>query len=273
MKTLFIVCLMFFWIFLTGRVAVVESQSPPQIQEVRPFTDLTLELSTPSSNILPLQPIPVVIRQRNQTMRPIRGYDSIGFSTVPIFLYYKRIDSPEWRQIWPLTTISALYGLAETELAPGSARTAKEWIALNLDKCLLEPGTYYLQARLANSDRTQFVDSNVIRIEISQPVGVDLTVFNLIRNSRFQKYLFSDAEFVQKTNVLEMIANTYSQSGFANDALFVLGERYFRRRQYPLALGNLTRLENNDNFIFADKVRSYLAEIRRVQNSPEAKSQ
>ena len=47
---------------------------------------------------------------------------------------------------------------------------------------------------------------------------------------------------------------------------FVLGENYFYDRNYPQALVHLLRLENDSNFAYAEKVRRYLAEIRRINS-------
>jgi hypothetical protein len=65
-------------------------------------------------------------------------------------------------------------------------------------------------------------------------------------------------------NTLGAITTRFPNSVYAKGSSFVLGEVYFGRKNYSQALLNLLRLENDRDFIFAEKVRNYLAEIRRL---------
>ena len=263
MRKSFIVVFVLLLLVILQLLKSVTVQTQQNPEEVRPFTDLTLEIAVPSQS-LPLQPIPIVIKQSNRTNQPVLGYKSIGFGRTPVYLYVKK-NGGERVLINMLSPILSLTRVKNVAIAPGTSSEAKEWLTLALDRYFPEPGTYQLQAELANEDRTQFIQSNTINIEIKQPIGVDFEAYNLIRNSPMQEALFSGAEFDRAKDTLEAIKTRFPTSAYARGAFFVLGEAYFSRRQYGQALANLIRLENDRDFIFAEKVRNYLAEIRRLQ--------
>ncbi|MGH9948283.1 MAG: tetratricopeptide repeat protein [Pyrinomonadaceae bacterium] len=167
-------------------------------------------------------------------------------------------------QIAQLTPLLKLTAFAHLPIPPGTTVEARDWLTLDLEKYFSEPGTYELQAKMANDDRTQIIESNIISFEVTQPTGIDLLAFNLIRNSTIQNLLFSGAEFRQAENTLRQLGSLYPTTAYGKSASFVLGEVYFFRKDYVQALAYLTRLENANDFIHAEKVRMYLAEIRRI---------
>ena len=252
-----------FVVFIQWNNSVV-SQTQKLNQNFRPFTDLTLELSSPAETLLPLKPIPVVIKQSNRTNQPILGYDSIGFGKSFIYLFVQKVGSDERTQIYPLTTLTGLMGIKNSEVLPGSSCEAKEWISLGVRRYFPEAGTYELQATLRNDNGTQVIESNRITIDIQEPTGRDREVYNLIRNSPRVDYLFTDAEFDKNENILETIATRFQNSNYAKSAFYVLGEEHYIRKQHQQALVYFLRLENDNGFIFAEKVRKYLASIRQA---------
>lgn len=229
----------------------------------RPFTELTLEISAPMQGLLRLQPIPLVIRQVNRGDQPVLGYNSVTFHSA-ISLYVRKNNEPEL-EVTPLSPISGLFGRSLSEVPPGTSTVASEWITINLSKYFPNAGSYEVYARLYNPQGTEFVESNRITVQIQEPVGTDRLVYELIRNHRAKDYLFSGAEFKHAKSVLETITTRYPNSAYAKSAFFVLGEVQFYGRDYPAALLNLMRLEHDDTFIHAEKVRRYLAEMRAVQ--------
>ena len=70
--------------------------------------------------------------------------------------------------------------------------------------------------------------------------------------------LFSGADFSKAQNTLETIATKFSNSGYAKSAFFLLGQADFHRKNYPQTLAYLLKLENDKDFIFAEKVKNYL---------------
>lgn len=255
--------LLMFFVFLLLAFLPKIAQTQTSSSEVRPFTDLSLEVSVPAQTLLPLQPIPITIKQINRTNQPVLGYKSLDFYS-PIFIYVQKIGTNKQIQIEQLTVIHAFGAFKNSEISPGASYETKQWITLGLGKYFLQPGNYELQAVLENADGTQSIESNKVTIDIREPFGADRQVYNLIKNDALKDYLFSGAEFEKTTPVLETIKTRFPNSGYAKSAFYVLGEKHFVLKQYPQALVNLIKLEHDDDFIFAHKVRDYLSEIRRL---------
>ncbi len=229
-----------------------------------------MELSGPNQDILALQPIPVRIKLSNRTSRPVFGYSSIALGKSPLSILAKK-SSTDQSIALDTTAILTYTSNTNVEMLPGAVVEAREWLTLGLNKYFPEPGSYELQTVLANDDRTQYIESNTISIEIREPTGADRPAYNFIKNSSFQDYLFSGAEFNKVKGTLERLNTLHPNTPYARSASFVLGENYYYGRLYPQALVNLLRLEADNDFIFADKVRKYLAEIRRSAAVQEQK--
>jgi hypothetical protein len=258
-------CFATFLFVLLQSIVPVSSQSQQSNPEVRPFTDLTFEIATTTERFLPFQPIPITLKQSNKTNQPVLGYKAINFNS-PVYFYVQKIGG-EKVQISQLTTLSPFTSFKNSEISPGTSIEAKNWLTLSLNKYFFEPGTYELYAELESADGTQFIVSNKINIEIKEPAGLDREAYNLIKNNPFNEYLFSDADFDKVQTTLEAIKTRFPNSGYAKSAFYLLGERYFDRKQYPKALANLIRLENDRDFIFASKVKNYLAQIRELESN------
>lgn len=261
-RNLFFVIL-FSVVYLHSTISIL-SQSQESNLTARPFTNLTFEIDVPPQTILPLQPIPLIIRQKNMTNEKVLGYKSIGMNKMPFYLQIKKGGSNQSKTMGDFSQMFAYGSHVNVEIPPNSVIEAKEWLTLGLNVYFPEPGTYEVKAIIRNENRTQFVESNAINIEIQEPTGTDVNVYNLIKTSRFPESLFGGDYFDKTRNTLENISTRFSTSGYSKNAAFVLGEKYFIRREYQKALLNLIRLEDDRNFIFAEKVRHYLAEIRRL---------
>jgi hypothetical protein len=263
-----LMCFVFLLVMMPQGNLVV-SQTQQQNAEVRPFTDLTFEITVPTQTLLPLEPIPIIIKQSNRTNQPVLGYNSISFGRAPIYLYVQKIGGEKRTIISQFTPVKKFIDYKNIEILPGASYEAKEWITLGLNIDFPESGIYELKAVLANDKRTQVVNSNTLNIEIQEPTGTEREVYNLIRNSSSKEYLFSGVEFDKVKNILEKISTRHPNSIYAKSSFYVLGELYFQRRQYPLALTNLIKLENDSDFIFTEKVINYLAAIRRSMQTQQ----
>lgn len=237
----------------------------------QPFNSLTLEVAPLSQSFLPLQPISISIKLSNKTSQAALGYKRIGFNNAPTYVYVRKSGSPDKVMIRPLTPLRIFNGFVNVEVAPGETSEAKELITMGLSKYFPEPGSYELQVVMANEDLTQKVESNIVNVEIQSPTGADIGAYNLIKNSSFKDYLFSDAEFDEVKNTLETLNTRYPNSVYAKNSSFLLGKAYFLQKRYPQALANLLKLEDDRNFIFAEKVKDYLAQIRQPIQTKEPK--
>lgn len=181
-----------------------------------------------------------------------------------MFIAVKKVGTKVKVPLDMLEPIHKLTRYTNVTIEPRESIEAKELITLGMVRYFPEPGSYEIQATITSSDGKQSVESKPVTINIQEPTGADRPAYNLIRNSSFQEFLFSGSEFGSVKDTLETITALYPNSVYAKHASFVLGENYFYGKNYPQALLNLVRLENDANFIHAEKVRRYLTEIRKV---------
>ncbi len=207
--------------------------------EVRPFTDLTLEIVLPEQILLSLQPIPIVIKQSNKTNQPTMGYRKILFGFTPIGMYVRKIGDNGRVAIGNQSPLSILAYFINTQVAPGTSSETKGLIAIGLNRYFPEPGIYEIRAALSNDDGTQIIESNKVSIEIKMPTGANLAAYNLIKNSSLQDYMFGGMRFNQAEDILNTITLMHPNTPYGKQSAFLLGESYFDLKRYPQALSNL----------------------------------
>lgn len=244
----------------------------PQAQransEVRPFTDLTLEISTSKDQLFLLKPIPIIFKLSNKTNQPVFGYDYMRFGLTPIKLYVKKLGDIERIQIASLTPLHTYVIRNNNIVIPaGISHEAKAWLAFELNQYFSEPGIYQLQMVMLNFDETQSIESNTLAIEIKEPIGVDREVYNLIKKTVRSDSLFTGMDFNKTKDVLETIANRFPNNTYAKNSTFLLGEWNFYRKQYSEAMSYFLKLENDNDFIFANKVKKYIDEMRESEKA------
>lgn len=249
------------------RVARPATGSPLTLTLARPFTDIAFEISTPTQSVLQLQPIPLIVRQKNDTDQAVLGYRAVDLNSIPAQLYIRRAGSAEISEMGQFSQLTGCGVQHNTEVAPHSVLEAREWLVLGLDQHFPEPGNYEMKLVVRSDDRSHSVESNTVEIEVRAPTGSNRDAYNFVRNSGYPESLFTGDDFPRLRPILETILIRYPNSPYAKCATFALGQKHFILRQYPQALGHLIRLEYDNNFILAEKVRRYLAEIRAFQAS------
>lgn len=270
-KSYFVFRIFLLLVFLQSVVVSAQTNLVEQSNtEVRPFTDMTLEIAVPERTVLSLQPIPIVIKQSNKTNQPVMGYKGIKFGFTPFRLYARKIGSNEKVAIGRQSALAHYAVFTNVKLTPGESYETKGWITIGLHKYFPEPGTYELQAGLTSDDGSQYIESNKLTVEIKMPTGADRNAYNLIKNSSLEDFLFSGMKFDKAKDILETLTVMHANTPYAKSASFLLGETHFNQKQYQQALKNLIRLENDRDFIFADKVKNYLEEIRELLQQQNA---
>lgn len=216
-------------VFLQGIVAVSAQTNPVEQsnEEVRPFTDLTLEIIAPEQTVLSLQPIPIIIKQSNKTNQPAMGYRGIVFGFTRIGFYAQKNGSNEKVSIGGQSALSPLVFVTNVKLAPGESCEMKGWITIGLQRYFPKPGIYELQARLTNDDGTQFIMSNKATVEIKTPAGASRNAYNLIKNSSLEDFLFSGHKFDKAKDVLETLATTHSNTPYARSSFSCSAKHIF----------------------------------------------
>lgn len=274
-KYLFTFFVLVFVILLhSGSKYVAQVQDMKQSsQELEPFASLNFEITSPSQTVLLLQPIPITFKLTNSRNRAALGYKRIGFGKSPMYVYVKKTGTDNRVLISALHPIHELTRYSNVPIESGESVDGKELITLGLAKYFGVAGSYEVQAVLTNHDGTELIESNIVVINVQEPTGANRSAYNLIRNSSFRDYLFSGLEFDDTKSILERLKTLYPNSPYTRNATFVLGENYFHDGRFVPALANLVRLENDNEFVHAEKVRKYLAEIRLTELNRQKEEQ
>lgn len=265
-ESCFVICIVLSLLFLQCTFTVL-AQTEPAVSpdsEARPFSGMTLEIALPEQMVLALQPIPIVVKQINNTNQPVMGYGGIEFDLTPTAFYVKKNGSSERVSIGTQSPVLRQLLVTNVPITPGKSSETKGLITMGLKTYFPEPGIYEIQAELSNDNGTHRIQSNKVSVEIKMPTGENLVAYNLIKNSPRSNFFFNGAKFDQVKDILETLTVMHPNTPYAKDSAYLLGRTYFGRKQYQQALVNLMRLENDNNFTHKEKVKKYLKEIRRL---------
>lgn len=257
-----------FFIFIcvggTTNVAQFPSVNPPP---PLPFSSLTLEIGAPSPNVLALEPVPITLKLTNNNSRDAVGYRALGFTKSPVQLIVRKPGSDSRQLLDMLDPVVKFVKYTHAVMPANESLDSKDLLTLGLTRYFPSFGDYEVQARLYSDNWVEFIESNVVKITVQEPTGVNRASYNLIRESSLEEYLFSGVEFPRAKDTLERLTFLNPSGPYARNARFILGQTYFHRKDYVKALFNLAPLENNRDFAYADKVQKYLAEIRRINTT------
>ena len=226
------------------------------------FKDLKLQVVIPRITLLPLEPIPLIIKLKNSTNQPILGHKSIGFSSHKIHFYVRK-NGGQQVKIFQLTPYLELVGVQEFEIQPGESFQTQELLSYGISDYFSEPGNYEIQAVLVNNAKSQ-TKSDAVHIRLIEPTGSSRAVYELIKKHPSGHSLFDSIEFKNSKGLLEIIANQYFDSGYAESAYFALGEGYFAQKQYTEAETYLNKLKNDESSVFSQKANTYLKAIQKI---------
>jgi hypothetical protein len=255
---------------VVGLFVLVPQYSGRPAVEKGTFKDLTLTLATPKKSYLELQPIPLVITLKNETNEPLEGHGVLGFGTGYLHLYVDRGNGPE--EISQLTLLKRGVYADPREFKPGEEISVTERLNLKLNEVFPRPGTYRLQARLIAIGGKETVSSKPIKVEIIAPDGLDAHALQYIREHDDPAYFFTGLKAVKDPEKLEVLENfnaIYSQSGYADDATFLMGQVQFARRDYQKARVLFEKLSRKSDFGFVGEVTKFLKMIEREEKKKD----
>jgi hypothetical protein len=149
-----------------------------------------------------------------------------------------------------------------TDVPAGSSYEATEWLTMGLSKYFPEPGNYEIQAMLTDDRGKRFVRSNKVLIQLKNPIGEEHRAYQYIKKSGFQDDFFGGGDVKGLEDAQKEIASKYPTTPYGNAASFLLGEEYYLENRYEEALAQLRKLESDVSFVFAEKVKEYLKNIR-----------
>lgn len=235
------------------------------------FAALTLEIALPKEEFFQLEPIPITLNLKNDTDHPIMGHAALDFDLHHVRLSVTPADGQK-TQLKDLTMLRSLVSVPRHQIKPGQSYQSKQLITIGLNRSFPQPGTYQLQAVFTDVDGAEKVESNVLTIRILEPTGLNTQALNFINSNADPAYFFNGYGLSLRDNSLEVLqefVSRFEQSAYGDYATFLLGETLFSMKDYGRALPHLTKLAENSNFIFADKVTEYL---NKTQETLRAKT-
>ena len=228
------------------------------------FNELTLEIKAPEESYLELQPVPLILTLSNKTDRVLNGHSALKFSAHYLRLSVRR-EGEKWREP-QVTALYAMVFIHPRAMGPGDKFTTNEILAFRTEEIFPGPGTYELKARMGCTDGSQRIESRPITVRITQPEGKDLEAYNFLRKHTQPEYFFTGMFAVRDKSVretLEKFVTMFRDTAYGEDASFTLGQVQFVKDELAAARFQFEGLANNPDFIFAERVKDYLAKIER----------
>lgn len=243
----------------------------PSVPHRMEFSKLTLKISSTKKDFVELEPVPIISSLRNETAQAIVGHSALELSNNFIKLFVIE-DNGEIHEIQNLSPLTGNTAASQREISPGENLESKQLLAFYLDKSFPRPGTYRIQAKMFDGSCTNEIRSNVLTIRVVRPGGLTLKALKSIKSMGASSYFFSGVGFSsqeQERAALEDFIAKFGDTVYADYATFSLGELYFYDNKYEQASKRFSVLEKKTDFVFSDKAKKYLENIRRENTISE----
>jgi hypothetical protein len=234
-------------------------------QDVLPFANLTLEISSTKHEFLPLEPIPLNLELSNRAKNPVSGHDSIDFSQNHVELFVAGPDG-SMNKIEIQKPLRKLVEATPKVYEPSAAHRSKQLITINPSDVLSQPGDYRIQAVIHGVNWYEEVKSNFLPVRIVEATGTDKQAFDYLRDEANISAFFAGFDFSKDQKALCMLdglIRKFRDTVYAEYASFRLGEFYFYSKEYTKANEYFENVATKASFIFADKAKNYLEKIRK----------
>lgn len=150
-----------------------------------------------------------------------------------------------------------------------SGNSFSEVLAVDLINKDLFPkiGPYVIQFILYSPDKTKFLKSNEVSINIVQPIGLNNNAYKFLE--KYSKYIgtFSWA-FTEKEGdkILETFVQNYSNSIYGESAIYNLGMIFNSQGRLNEAENLFSRIKNSSNQVIAKSAKHFIKEIKIRKN-------
>lgn len=272
------------------------------------FEQLTLKIATGAKGALPLEPIPITITLLNATKKTVKARTSIKPNVGYLRIYVATGDQPfeEFRSAdYPWSSVV----LGERVLEPGSRHSRNYFLyygnAANPSKergryLLRAPGVYRIKVELKDGHSKKQIESNVIKVEATKPIGDDAAAYDFLKSLEktkdkdstgrivsYRRFLLS--VFPSQRKVLEKqeeFISKFPNSRYSRYVCHSLGYTYRLGKNAKRGMQLLEKAGSYDDFFLAprslgllveaclkngqlDKARKHLATMRkRFPGSP-----
>ncbi len=238
-----------------------QSQQPHRALTDTPgFTDLTLELDTHKQRFVQFEPIPITLRISNKTAKQLVGHNAIIFGS-PYLNLYMLEENGQRRRMKHLTVESVLLGVNPITFEPDDSYSRTHLLTLSLGENFPQAGDYRIQGELSDLNSQEKITSNVVKIKISAPAGLDYAALDFLKNNVNASNFFTGVYRSNPGTVREFISR-YEHSVYGDHAVFMLGEYYLANKDYEKALEQFSKLADKQDFVLAEKVSEHIKKIK-----------
>jgi hypothetical protein len=257
---------------LSFKIKELTSKKPlNKVDDYGNFMDLTLEISTDTKDIIPMEPLPITITLSNKTDKVIMAINVIDPSFGLTSIYVQNGNKPF--EIFK----SADWGLRSTlrierALEPGFKESVDSYLfyahpdnleTSNRGQYLFETsGRFHIKAIYTDSQINKSIESNILSIEVKEPKGDDANAFQYIKSiqddtnkkvyyGNFLLWPIGKSEIDEKQN--EFIRK-FPNTKYSRFLYYTLGKRDILQDREKLKLGieYLEKAASYENFLFAE---------------------
>ncbi|GEM_PF-6286806 len=245
-----------------------QQTDPISIMQGR-FSELTLRITSTKPDFVQLEPIPITVSLRNQTDKPILGHNALDFASRHIVVHIRNGHNEE-KKVDELSVMKVLIQVDDNPIFPGEGYTTAQLLELDLGRAFEQHGTYHLKVTVGNGNWTETVESDYITVNISAPQGIDRNAAEFMKKSQYAAEFLCAAELFSNTKYrqeFEEFESKFSESVYGKYAMFRLASYYFYKGEHSKARERFDKLAKKPNFIYAEKVKDYLAKIESKASS------
>lgn len=227
------------------------------------FEKMTFEVEFSKNNYVLFEPIFVKFKFSNQTGSPQTTYQpsflqesklKVNFNgRTSVFEHLSSVNGPGIR--FPGDVPSLGFSISDEMLNSPSVGIF-----------FPEPGNYQLQFVLHSAGRDKTIKSNIIKITIEKPAGIDNDAFKFMRKHH---EFFGLSSWTPDSNesltLLEKFIRKYGQSVYGETAISSLGIFYLARGEFEKAKVEFEKIKSSNNTIIAREANRSLADIAKRQ--------
>lgn len=225
---------------------------------------MRFEITSDRIAYLQFEPINIKCKFTNQTDVP-------QTTIVPSFLKESRIEvnfNGESRQFNRLSIFTGLLLRKPVTFQPGTSFEEEITLETSLDEFFPDPGTYTIKLLLLGSEG-KLIQSNSIELTIVEPTGINKEAYNFIQKNKIHRrypVLFAwndDIKNESGKTLLEEFVSEYSASIYGEEAIYQLGNYYFRRGECEKAKIELEKLKFSKNPRIAQNAKATLSDVEK----------
>ncbi len=232
------------------------NQLPPNVALAQNQTELTLDVTSPKRNHLPLEPIVLKTRLSNRSASPLTWSGSAKVGSRDLNIVTRLSNGIEYRWIGDRGNNSGFPGPDISQ--PNASKDSESLIDGHVfTKIFPHPGRYLMTVEFLYDDfssgqrERHRIVSNSIPIDITSPSGPDLLAYEYLRN--VLRPVLEEGKASDKLLQRQYFAAQFGNTSYAKFNAYELGKLYLNVGQYQNAENEFYKISDID-FFYARQV-------------------